>query len=972
MYRSTKGASKARRDQINAEIRNLKELLPISEADKARLSYLHIMSLACMYTRKSVFFSQEAGAAGGFGESASVLSFHELSELVHGLPGFLMLLTTEGKLLYLSDSVSEHLGHSMVDLVAQGDSVYDIIDPGDHFVMRSNLVPTTAPDTDRLFRCRFNTAKSVRRQSAGTKAALIRTRCLSPPSPGSSYWTSNPVWVCFCSPLEAQQPQPSPARSPTLTPPADHAFFLACFHSQHSRDMRLQDAQDSVNVYLGYSVEALRSHSWYSLVHPEDLSHASAQHCRLLSEGGEGRVEMVLRVEAADHSWVWLYMVLHLESGETPISCHNYVISESEAWSIRQQLCAEQNQLALALSASASYQHSLGLQSPETLSSPDQVFTPSSSGLSGQSFDFSSGAEQGGSGTAAEPAQPEGGHPRSSLSSLEEESSGQQSQPPPRQQQQPPQPGDAASPPTPTSFPESSDLDFLAQSIFLSPPLRTDTCPAVIPLAPPPLTMPNPYQGKESLCTPPYTPQLGVGSFMFGEGFPSLDTMGASTVAAPTPALSTPTGHPPLRSLSFSVTRGADLLLPLEHYSGTFYEKLPPTPDTPGDSDCTVMPLPEVGCPLFVDVPAWPFPCPPESLLTPEASPGKQPCLSVFAPEQQQGKERTETSLVAQNISSLAERFYPDGLFHKILPPSPTSPVPSPLAQEVPPMPSELYPLKSWKCRDVSLSLDDIALIEECILEALLEDLSSSPPSPCTPSPCPSSTPSSSPAPPCWCPPSQFEGASLVGLGHFCSVQSAQRNSVAGGGATTVEEAGAAEDEGGPSEDGMEVEEGTSPPQFPSTTSVLPPLSLLPARAAPVAAAPSPVCAQPLLEELAALEPMFGAGASTAPAPGQQLELYQLHRRSSPRDFQPGERESELLCGLLLHRCRHLSSHLLTSPPPPPPMFVVAMCPHAPMTPPTPSGTHMTLHMSITGESQLTCCSPSFHLSLSPPRWTWK
>lgn len=58
MYRSTKGASKARRDQINAEIRSLKDLLPISDADKARLSYLHIMSLACMYTRKSVFFSQ--------------------------------------------------------------------------------------------------------------------------------------------------------------------------------------------------------------------------------------------------------------------------------------------------------------------------------------------------------------------------------------------------------------------------------------------------------------------------------------------------------------------------------------------------------------------------------------------------------------------------------------------------------------------------------------------------------------------------------------------------------------------------------------------------------------------------------------------------------------------------------------------------------------------------------------------------
>lgn len=62
MYRSTKGASKARRDQINAEIRNLKDLLPISDADKARLSYLHIMSLACMYTRKSVFFFTQGRA----------------------------------------------------------------------------------------------------------------------------------------------------------------------------------------------------------------------------------------------------------------------------------------------------------------------------------------------------------------------------------------------------------------------------------------------------------------------------------------------------------------------------------------------------------------------------------------------------------------------------------------------------------------------------------------------------------------------------------------------------------------------------------------------------------------------------------------------------------------------------------------------------------------------------------------------
>lgn len=56
----------------------------------------------------------DTAAAGSAEETTGFLSFHELNELVQVMPGFLMLLTGEGKLLYLSDSVSEHLGHSMV------------------------------------------------------------------------------------------------------------------------------------------------------------------------------------------------------------------------------------------------------------------------------------------------------------------------------------------------------------------------------------------------------------------------------------------------------------------------------------------------------------------------------------------------------------------------------------------------------------------------------------------------------------------------------------------------------------------------------------------------------------------------------------------------------------------------------------------------------------------------------------------
>lgn len=101
---------------------------------------------------------------------------------------------------------------------------------------------------DRLFRCRFSTSKFVRRQGSGNKLALVRARCLPPPYHSSSYWTSNPVWVCFCSPLKSSVPQVSSARNPLPTPPAEQSFLLSCFQSQHSRDMRIHAAQDRYSL----------------------------------------------------------------------------------------------------------------------------------------------------------------------------------------------------------------------------------------------------------------------------------------------------------------------------------------------------------------------------------------------------------------------------------------------------------------------------------------------------------------------------------------------------------------------------------------------------------------------------------------------------------------------------------------------------------------------------------------------------
>lgn len=79
-HRSTKGASKARRDHINHEIRNMRALLPISQEDQERLSYLHSMAAICTYIRKSVLFQGETSTTSLRTEllSAAFSSAHRL------------------------------------------------------------------------------------------------------------------------------------------------------------------------------------------------------------------------------------------------------------------------------------------------------------------------------------------------------------------------------------------------------------------------------------------------------------------------------------------------------------------------------------------------------------------------------------------------------------------------------------------------------------------------------------------------------------------------------------------------------------------------------------------------------------------------------------------------------------------------------------------------------------------------------
>ncbi|KAM9727036.1 neuronal PAS domain-containing protein 4-like [Menidia menidia] len=318
-FRSTKGASKARRDHINHEIKNLRALLPITQEDQERLSYLHSMAAICTYIRKSVHF-QGLPSAGE--RSRCPLPYEDFLDT---LPGFLLVTTAGGRLVYVSENVPEYIGLSMVD-VLQGDTIYDMVEGSDVEVVKSNLDIENNVSSERSFICSLQSSKAFKMQHCSCCSVLIRGSFQFFPQPSPAACPNGePLFIALCTPTVNRL---------TVT---DSPFCLA-FTSTHRPDMSFTQLSHSVLYLLGYSADEMAGRSWYSLLHPEDLSEGAASH-RSLMQADEGfQVEMVLRFQRMDLSWTWIFIRANKESESQSIGCTNFIIGETEARYLQEKI----------------------------------------------------------------------------------------------------------------------------------------------------------------------------------------------------------------------------------------------------------------------------------------------------------------------------------------------------------------------------------------------------------------------------------------------------------------------------------------------------------------------------------------------------------------------------------------------------------------------------------------------------------
>ncbi|NWS60575.1 NPAS4 protein, partial [Chunga burmeisteri] len=299
-FRSTKSASKARRDQINTELQALRALLPISAREKERLSYLHTMALVCLRLRGAQLFPPDLALPTEPTVGTELLSL---------LPGFLLVLSANGKLVYISENVAQVLGLSMVELLAQGDTVFDIVDGRAHKdVHKKLLLAQEEPGKEVTFVSEMCTSKAFRLQHGGNRAVAVRGRFIT------LHWPASPSTAAFlalCTPV-VQLPADGDAGSQD-----------DLFQSMHVLDMTFTDVTESVTYHLGYRREELIGQSWYSLLHPEDTDLAAAQHRAVGESLGAGAAAgtAVLRVLRRDRTWAWLRVSARRDGEGRSITC---------------------------------------------------------------------------------------------------------------------------------------------------------------------------------------------------------------------------------------------------------------------------------------------------------------------------------------------------------------------------------------------------------------------------------------------------------------------------------------------------------------------------------------------------------------------------------------------------------------------------------------------------------------------------
>uniref|UniRef100_A0A8C8M3U0 Hypoxia-inducible factor 1-alpha n=1 Tax=Oncorhynchus tshawytscha TaxID=74940 RepID=A0A8C8M3U0_ONCTS len=323
----SRDAARCRRGKESEVFYELAQELPLPHSVTSNLDKASIMRLAISYLHMRNLLSTDKLNC----EMDSQLN----GSYLKAIEGFLMVLSEDGDMIYLSENVNKCLGLAQIDLT--GLSVFEYTHPCDHEELREMLVHRTGtskkskePNTERSFFLRMKCTLTNRGRTVNVKSATWKVlhcsghvRVHESPaeqSPGGHKEPSVPYLVLVCDPI----PHPS-----NIEAPLDTKTFL----SRHTLDMKFTYCDERITELMGYDPEDLLNRSVYEYYHALDSDHLMKTHHNLFAKGQVSTGQYRMLAKRGGFVWVETQAtVIYNNKNSQPqcVVCVNYVLSGIE------------------------------------------------------------------------------------------------------------------------------------------------------------------------------------------------------------------------------------------------------------------------------------------------------------------------------------------------------------------------------------------------------------------------------------------------------------------------------------------------------------------------------------------------------------------------------------------------------------------------------------------------------------------
>ncbi|XP_034050337.1 endothelial PAS domain-containing protein 1 isoform X1 [Thalassophryne amazonica] len=286
-----------RRRRVESDVfEDLSRLLPVQPSIQAHLDKPSVIRLTLSYIRMCTLLRGDAETRADSSQTRKKeearqqkpqeeeQDVEETNMYLRTLEGFVMVVSADGDIVFLSDNVSTHMGLTQTELM--GHNIFEFTHPCDHEEVRNSLRLPAGVRTDLVMR--IKSTLTQRGRAPNLKSATWKVlhcqgcvkACAASPSVSCLLMT--------CRPL-----------------PLSHTLLSShTFSSQHSMDMRFTHCDHRVTALLGYRPEELLGRSLYELCHAMDTNRLTNNHVNLYlkSQSISGQYRMLVR--GGGYVWV--------------------------------------------------------------------------------------------------------------------------------------------------------------------------------------------------------------------------------------------------------------------------------------------------------------------------------------------------------------------------------------------------------------------------------------------------------------------------------------------------------------------------------------------------------------------------------------------------------------------------------------------------------------------------------------------